>query len=74
MVLKLIQINKSPNLELEFEGAFVEEEVVVEEEVHSVETMTNEGKGYTDHDKVECGIHNNQGYALQECPIIFPSM
>ena len=32
---------------------FVEEEEVVEEEVHSAETMTNEGKGYIDHDKVD---------------------
>ena len=53
MVLKRIQINKSPPLEPEVEGVFVEEEEVVEEEVHSTETMTNKGKGYTDHDKVE---------------------
>ena len=53
MVLTRIQINNTPPLELEFEGIFVEEEEVEEEEVHSVETMTNEGKGYTDHDKEE---------------------
>ena len=52
MVITRIQINKSPPLEPEVEGVFVEEDVV-EEEVHSVETMTNEGKGHTDHDKVE---------------------
>ena len=53
MVLTRIQSNKSPPLEVEVEVVFVEEEEVVEEEVHSTETMTNEGKGYTDHDKVE---------------------
>ena len=53
MVLKRSQINKPPPLEPEVEGDFVEEEEVVEEEVHSTENMTNEGKGYTDHDKVE---------------------
>ena len=48
MVLISIQINNPPPLEPKFEGVFVEEE-----EVHSAETMTNEGKGYTDHDKEE---------------------
>ena len=45
-------MNNPPPLELEVEGVFVEEEVV-EEQVHYAETMTNEGKGYTDDDKVE---------------------
>ena len=53
IVLKISQINKQLPLDPEVEGVFVEEEEVVEEEVHSTETMTNEGKGYTDHDKVE---------------------
>ena len=53
MLLKRSQTNNPPPLELEVEGVFVEEEEVVEEEVHFVETMTNEEKGYTDHDKVE---------------------
>ena len=53
MVLKGTQINNPPPLEPEVEGVFVEEEEEVEEEAHFVETMTNEGKGYTDHDKVE---------------------
>ena len=53
MVLKMIQINKPPPLDPEVEGVFVEEEEVVVEEVHSAETLINEGKGYTDHDKVE---------------------
>ena len=53
MVLKRIQINKPPPLDPEVEGVFFGEEEVVEEEVHSAETMTNEGKGYNDHDKVE---------------------
>ena len=53
MVLTRSQINKSPPLDPEVEGFFVEEEEVVDEEVHSTETMTNEGKRYTDHDKVE---------------------
>ena len=44
----MIQINNPPPLEPKFEGVFVEEE-----EVHSAETMTNEGKGDADHDKVE---------------------
>ena len=48
MVLTMIQINKPPPLELEVEGVFVEEE-----EVHSAETMTNKGKGHTNHDKEE---------------------
>ena len=48
MVLTRIQINKSPPLEPEVEGVFVEEEEVVEEEVHSIETMTNEGNGLHD--------------------------
>ena len=46
MVLTRSQINKSPPLEAEFEGVFVEEEEVVEEEVHSAKIMTNKGKGY----------------------------
>ena len=50
MVLTRIQINKSPPLEPEVEGVFVE---IEGEEVHCVETMTNEGKGHTDHDKEE---------------------
>ena len=53
MVLTGINRNNPPPLELEVEGVFVEEEEVVVEEVHSAETMTNEGKGYTDHEKVE---------------------
>ena len=53
MVLTRTQSNVSPPLDPEVEGVFVEEEEVVEEEVHSAEIMTNEGKGYTDHDKVE---------------------
>ena len=55
MVLTRSQINNSPPLEPEVEGVFAKEEEVEveEEEVHSVETMTSEGKGYTDHDKVE---------------------
>ena len=53
MVLKLSQINNPPPLESEVEGVFVEEEEVEEEEVHSVETMTNEGKGHSDHEKEE---------------------
>ena len=53
LVLTRIQSNKSPPLEVEVELVFVEEEEVVEEEVHSAENMLNEGKGYTDHDKVE---------------------
>ena len=46
--LTRIQRNKSPPLDHEVEGVFVEEEEVVEEEVHSAENMTSEGKGYTD--------------------------
>ena len=53
MVLKMIQFNKPPPLDPEVEGVFVEGEEVVEEEVHSAENMTNKGKGYIDHDKVE---------------------
>ena len=53
MVLKMSQINKPPPLYPEGEGVFVEEEEVVEEEVHSAETMTREGKEYTDQGKVE---------------------
>ena len=53
MVLKIIQINKTPPLYPEVEGVFVEEEEVVEEEVHSAETMTSKGKEYTDQGKVE---------------------
>ena len=48
MVLARSHSNKSAPLELEVEGGFIEEE-----KVHSAWTMTNEGKGYTDHDKVE---------------------
>ena len=43
MVLKTSQINNTPPLEPEVEGVFVEEE-----EVHSAETMTNEGYGLQD--------------------------
>ena len=46
MVLTRSQINNSPPLEPEVEGVFVEE--VEEEEVHSAETMTNEGYGIKD--------------------------
>ena len=53
MVINSIQINNSPPLDPEVEGVFIEEEEVVVEEVHSTETLINEGKGYTDHDKVE---------------------
>ena len=53
IVLKRIQINNPPPLDPKVEGVFVEEEEVDEEEVHSTEIMTSEGKGYTDHDKVE---------------------
>ena len=52
LVLNMSQMNNSPPLDPEVEGVFVKEEKIVEEEVHSAETMTNEGKGYTDHDKV----------------------
>ena len=52
MVLTRIQRNNPPPLEPEVEGVFVEEEVE-EEEVHSAETMTSEGKRPTDHEKVE---------------------
>ena len=45
MVLIRIQSNKPPPLDPEVEGVFVEEEEVVEEEVHSTETMTNKGYG-----------------------------
>ena len=45
MVVKMSQSNKPPPLDPEVEGVFVEEEVE-EEEVHSVESMTNEGKGH----------------------------
>ena len=51
MVVKGIQINKPPPLDLEVEGVFVEE--VVEEEVHFAETMTSQGKGPTDHENIE---------------------
>ena len=54
MVLTRSQSNKSPPLDPEVECVFVEEEEVVEEEVHSIETLTNKVKGYTDHDKVKC--------------------
>ena len=58
MVVKRSQINKPPPLDPKVEGVFVEEEEVDEEEVdeeevHYTEIMTSEGKGYTDHDKVE---------------------
>ena len=43
MILTSSQINNSSLLEPEVEGVFVEEEEVVEEEVHSLETMTNKG-------------------------------
>ena len=52
MVLTRSQLNNSTPLVLEVEGVFVEEEVV-EEEVHFAETMTSEGKGSTDHEKLE---------------------
>ena len=48
MILTRSQRNKSPPLEPEVEGVFVEEEEVEEEEGHSAETMTNEGKGLSD--------------------------
>ena len=53
MVLIRIQSNKPPPLYPEVEGVFVGEEEVVEEKVHSAETMTNKGKGCTDPKKVE---------------------
>ena len=53
MVLTSSQINNPPPLDPKFKGAFVWEEEVVEEEVHSVETMTNKGKGFADPEKVE---------------------
>ena len=49
MVLTNIQINNPPPFEPKVEGVFVE---IEEEEVHSAETMTNEGKGLSD-DKEE---------------------
>ena len=50
MVLTRIQRNNPPPLEPEIEGVFVEEE----EEVHSVETKTNEGYGiHADKNKEE---------------------
>ena len=52
MVVKRSQINKPPPLDPEVEGVFVEEEVVEEEE-HFAKTMTSEGKGPTDHEKLE---------------------
>ena len=52
MVVTRSQINKPPPLYIEVEGVFVEEEEV-EEEVHFAETMTSEGKGPTDHEKIE---------------------
>ena len=52
MVVKRSQRNKTPPLYPEVEGFFVEEEVVEEEE-HFAETMTSEGKGPTDHEKME---------------------
>ena len=53
IVLTRSKINNSTPLEPEVEGLFVEEEEVVEEEVHSTETMTNKGNGYTAHDMAE---------------------
>ena len=53
MVLTRSQSNNPPPLYPEVEGVFVEGKEVLEEEVHFAETMTREGKGYTDHDKVE---------------------
>ena len=50
MVLKRSQSNNPPPLEPKVEGVFVE---IEEEEVHSTETMTNKGRGHTDHDKKE---------------------
>ena len=52
MVIKRIKINNKPPSYPEVEGVFVGEEEVVEEEVHSVETMTNKGKGFADPEKV----------------------
>ena len=53
IILKRIQINKPTTLDPEVEGVFVGGEDVVEEEVHFAETMTSEGKGPTDHEKIE---------------------
>ena len=53
MVVTRSQINKPPPLDPEVEGVFVGGEEVVEEEVHFAETMTSEGKGPTDHEKIE---------------------
>ena len=53
MVVTRIQSNKPPPLDPEVEGVFVGGEEVVEEEVHFAETMTSEGKGPTDHEKIE---------------------
>ena len=53
MVVTRSQSNKPPPLDPEFDGVFVGGEEVVEEEVHFVETMTSEGKGPTDHEKIE---------------------
>ena len=53
MILTRSHSNKSPSLEAEFEGVFVGGEEVVQEEVHFVETMTSEGKGPTNHEKME---------------------
>ena len=44
MVLTRSQINNPPPLYPEVQSVFVEEEEVVEEEVHSAETMTSKGK------------------------------
>ena len=52
MVVTRSQSNKTPPLDPEVEGVFVGGEVV-EEEVHFVETMTSEGKGPTNHEKIE---------------------
>ena len=48
MVLTRIQTNKPPPLDPEFEGVFVEEDEVEEEEVHPAETMTNKGYALQD--------------------------
>ena len=53
MLVTRIQSNKPPPLDPEVEGVFVGGEEVVEEEVHFAETMTSEGKGPTDHEKIE---------------------
>ena len=52
MLLTRSQSNKPPPLDTEVEGVFIEGKEVLEEEAHSTETMTSEGKGATDHEKV----------------------